>query len=173
MKLSVFGIVALAAPSALAFAPSLTTSSPPSSTALHLFGGKKEGEGGGPGGMMNQLAMFKKAQEVAQKKKKLDEELMAESFEAEAADGKVKATFKYVPVANPMDPNPDYEAVNFAFDEEYYESTSPEDLAKACQEVVKSGIEVINKAVSEKYAVLQKDLVEAFGGGGQQEGAAE
>lgn len=167
MKLSIFGIVALTAQSALAFAPSCTTSSP-SSTALHLFGGKKEGgEGGGAGGMMNQLAMFKKAQEVAQKKKKLDEELMAMSFDAEAADGKVKATFKYVAVSNPMDPNPDYEAVNFAFDDAYYESASTEELAKACQEAVMSGIETINLAVAEKYQVLQKDLMEAFGSGGE------
>ena len=164
MKLSIFGIVALTAQSALAFAPSCTTSSP-SSTALHLFGGKKEGgEGGGAGGMMNQLAMFKKAQEVAQKKKKLDEELMAETFEAQAADGKVKATFKYVPVANPMDPNPDYEAVSFMFDDEFFESASPEELGKACTEAVGAGITVINEAVAKKYQVLQKDLMDAFGG---------
>ena len=168
MKLSLVGTVAFAAHSALAFAP-LSTTSPSSSTALHLFGGgKKDGEGGGgPGGMMNQLAMFKKAQEVAQKKKKLDEELMAMSFDAEAADGKVKATFKYVAVSNPMDPNPDYEAVNFAFDDAYYESASTEELAKACQEAVMSGIETINLAVAEKYQVLQKDLMEAFGSGGE------
>ena len=113
--------------------------------------------------MMNQLAMFKKAQEVAQKKKKLDEELMAETFEAQAADGKVKATFKYVPVANPMDPNPDYEAVSFSFDDEYFESVSPEELGKACTEAVGAGITVINEAVAEKYQVLQKDLMDAFG----------
>ena len=117
--------------------------------------------------MMNQLAMFKKAQEVAQKKKKLDEELMAESFEAEAADGKVKATFKYVPVANPMDPNPDYEAVSFTFDDEYYASASPEDLGEACKEAVVAGIRVINEAVAEKYQVLQQDLMDALGGGAE------
>ena len=167
MKLSIFSIVALVAPATMAFAPSATTSVP-STTALHLFGGKKEGEGGGgAGGMMNQLAMFKKAQEVAQKKKKLDEELMAESFEAEAADGKVKATFKYVPVANPMDPNPDYEAVSFTFDDEYYASASPEELGEACKEAVMTGIRVINEAVAEKYQVLQKDLMDALGGGAE------
>ena len=38
--------------------------------ALNLFGGKKEGGDKGPG-MMDQLNMFKKAQEMATKKKTL------------------------------------------------------------------------------------------------------
>ena len=114
---------------------------------------------------MNQLAMFKKAQEVAQKKKKIDEELAATPFEAATADGKVKASFKYVPVMNPMDPNPDYEAVSFTFDDAFYESASNEDLAKACQEVVLNGIKEINEAVAQKYQALQTDLMEAFQGG--------
>eukprot|EP00977_Amphora_coffeiformis_P004561 scaffold982_cov169-Amphora_coffeaeformis.AAC.14 len=173
MKLSVCVILALTAHSALAFAPTLTSSST-STTALNLFGGgggKKEGGGDKGPGMMNQLAMFKKAQEVAQKKKKLDEELQATPFVAEAADGKVKASFKYVPVMNPMDPNPDYEAIGFEFDDEYYESASAEELSAACKEAVLSGVETINNAVAEKYAVLQQDLMDALGG--MQQGGAQ
>lgn len=171
MKLSVCGILVLSAHSALAFAPTVvtTTSTGASSTSsLHLFGGggKKEAGGDGQGpGMMNQLAMFKKAQEVAQKKKKIDEELQAMPFTAEGAGGKVKAFFKYVPVMNPMDPNPDYEATSFEFDDEFYESASPEELGEACKEAVLSGVETINTVVAEKYAVLQQDLMEALGGG--------
>lgn len=170
MKLSVAALLALTAHTVVAFAPTLTSSST-STTSLNLFGGggKKEDAGNKGPGMMNQLAMFKKAQEVAQKKKKLDEELQATPFVAEAADGKVKASFKYVPVMNPMDPNPDYEAINFEFDDEYYESASAEDLSEACKEAVLAGVEKINNAVAEKYAVLQQDLMDALGGmqGGQ------
>ena len=172
MKLSVCSLIALVAHSAVAFAPSQTSSSY-SATALNLFGGKKEGGEGGGGGMMNQLAMFKKAQEVAQKKKKLDEELMAMAFTSEGAGGKVKATFKYVPVMNPLDPNPDYEATGFEFDDAFYESASAEELSEAVKEAVQTGIQEINAAVAEKYQVLQKDLMEALGGGGAQAPAAE
>ena len=166
MKLSLCSILALAAPSALAFAPSAFTSST-STTSLHLFGGggkKEEGGGGGPaGGMMNQLAMFKKAQEVAQKKKKIDDELQAMDFVAEAADGKVKGTFKFVPVANPMDPNPDYDAIKFEFDDAFYESATPEELGKAVEETILTAITDIDKAAAEKYMELQVALAEAMG----------
>lgn len=168
MKLSVFSVVSLTAQSAWAFAPSPIISSSTSTTALNLFGGggKKEGgDKGGAGGMMNQLAMFKKAQEVAQKKKKLDEELAAMPFEVEVADGKVKASFKYVPVMNPMDPNPDYEAVGFEFDEEYFASASGEELSMACKDAIVAGIDKVNAAVTEKYEALSKDLMEALGQG--------
>lgn len=136
-----------------------------SATALHLFGsgGKGGGEKKGPG-MMDQLAMFKKAQEMAQKKQKLDEELKKMEFEG-VAEGKVRATFKYVPISNPMDPNPDYEAVTFDFDDAFFESASPEEIAAAAKEAVLNGIDNTNKAVAEKYAVLQEDLMAAFGGG--------
>ena len=138
-----------------------------SSTSLNLFGaGNKEGDKKAPG-MMDQLAMFKKAQEMAQKKQKLDEELKQMTFEGTAADGKVKASFKYVPVTNPMDPNPDYEATNFEFDDEFYESASPEEIAESVKVAIVDGIKNTNTAVAEKYSVLQGDLMEAFGQGGQ------
>jgi hypothetical protein len=62
-----------------------------------------------------------------------------------------------------MDPNPDYEAAGFTFDKEYFDSASPEDLATAVKEAVLDGIEKTNKALAEKYAVLQEDMLAAFG----------
>ena len=134
-----------------------------SSSALHLFGGgdKKDADKKTPG-MMDQLAMFKKAQEMAQKKKKLDEELMKMDFVGQSPNGKVKGHFKYVPISNPMDPNPDYEAVRFDFDDDFYESSSANDIALAVKEAVANGIEVTNQAVAEKYQELQQDLMEVF-----------
>mmetsp|Transcript_12971 Transcript_12971/g.35907 ORF Transcript_12971/g.35907 Transcript_12971/m.35907 type:complete len:178 (-) Transcript_12971:50-583(-) len=136
----------------------------PQSTALNLFGkGGTEGAAKKGPGMMDQIAMFKKAQEMAQKKQKIDEELKKMDFSGEGADGKVKASFKYVPVQNPMDPNPDYEAVSFEFDADYYESASPEDLAAAVKDCITNGIETTNQVVAEKYSALQGDLMQAFG----------
>ena len=93
MKVSLF-LTSLLASQATAFAPQQSAAS---STALNLFGGNKGGDDKkGPGGMMDQLAMFKKAQEVATKKKELDAELANMEFEGSGADGKVKVSFKYV-----------------------------------------------------------------------------
>jgi hypothetical protein len=145
-----------------AFAPLLTQKST-TTTALNLFGGAKKDGKEKPPGMMDQLAMFKKAQEMASKKNKLDEELSKEIFEGNSADGKVKGTFKFVPIKNPMDPNPDYEAISFEFDEEWYEAASPDDLSAGVKESVLAGIEATNMAVTEKYKALQGDLMAAFG----------
>merc|ERR1719343_397880 len=62
---------------------------------------------------MDQLAMFKKAQEMAKKKQQLDQELAAETFTGGAADGKVTVSCKFAPSKNPMDPQPDYLATGF------------------------------------------------------------
>lgn len=113
---------------------------------------------------MDQMAMFKKAQEMAGKKKKLDEELQKMSFVGESSNGNVKGTFKYVPVSNPMDPNPDYEAVSFEFDDAFFESATPTELAASAKSAIENGIEKTNMAVAEKYATLQADLMEALGG---------
>ena len=133
-------------------------------TSLNLFGGKKEGGEKRGGGFMDQMAMFKKAQEMASKKQKLDAELQAETFMGEGADGKVKVSFKFIPVKNPMDPNPDYEATKFDFDSDWYEGASPEEISEAVTESLKDGITKTNQKVAEKYAVLQTDLMEALGG---------
>jgi DNA-binding protein YbaB len=102
---------------------------------------------------------------VAQKKGELDKELAATSFKGEAADGKVVASFKYVPVQNPMDPNPDYEVISIEFDDAYFEETSPEDLSAAVGDAYRTGVEVCNRAVMEKYATLTAELSDVFGGG--------
>merc|ERR1712137_954811 len=99
---------------------------------------------------------------MAQKKNKIDDELKQMEFSGEGADGKVTAKFKYVPVQNPMDPNPDYEAVSFEFDDEYFESASPEEISTAVKDCVLSGIEDTNKAVAEKYAALQEIFAEVM-----------
>jgi hypothetical protein len=171
MKFSLL-IASLLASQSAAFTANLpasvfTTST--TSTSLNLFGNGGDKGGEKKPGMMDQLGMFKKAQEMATKKAKLDEELTKMNFEGLGADGKVKASFKYVPISNPMDPNPDYEAVKFDFDDAFFESATPEELSEAVKECVLSGIENTNVAVAEKYAVLQSDLMAAFGGaaGGQ------
>jgi len=143
-----------------AFAPALRRSSSISSSQLNLFGGgNKDGESKGPGGgMMNQLAMFKKAQEMAQKKQTLDQDLAKEIFKGSAANGKVTVDCKFSPSKNPMDPQPDYDAVAFDFDEEWYDSVTPEELGTAVKEALLDGIEQTNVAVSEKYEILGKEL---------------
>lgn len=170
MKLAAI-LSALFLAQASAFAPATINtptrqSTSTSSSALHLFGGgdkKKEGDAKAPG-MMDQLAMFKKAQEMAQKKKKLDDELTQLDFKGSSPDGTVTGTFKYVPISNPMDPNPDYEAVKFEFDDAFFESATPQELAAAVKAAIIDGIEKTNLAVAEKYQTLQADLMEAFGG---------
>ena len=159
MKLSI-NVFMLALCGASAFAPSRTTST--SNSQLNLFGGgNKAGsaENKGPG-MMDQLAMFKKAQEIAQKKQKLDTELSSESFGGAAADGKVTVSIKFSPPKNPMDPQPDYEATSFDFDEEWYEAATPEELSAAVAEAFKDGIAKTSEAVAEKYKLLQEDLAD-------------
>jgi YbaB/EbfC DNA-binding family len=147
----------------------LTTTRPSSTvSSLNLFGDGGKGGNKGPG-MMDQLAMFKKAQDMAAKKKKLDEELSKERFIGEGAGGKVKGSFQFVPIMNPLDPNPDYEAKSFEFDDEFFASASPEELSEAVKECVLNGIEKTNVAVAEKYSVLQSDLMAAFQGGPQKD----
>lgn len=131
-----------------------------SSSQLNLFGGgNKDGEKKeGGGGMMNQLTMFKKAQEMAQKKQKIDQELAKESFKGSAADGKVTSDIKFQPSKNPMDPQPNYDAVGFDFDEDWYDSASPEEIGTAVKEALLDGINITNLAISEKYKILGEEL---------------
>merc|ERR1712194_374901 len=129
-----------------------------SPSQLGLFGGGSKEGGDGKAGMMDQLAMFKKAQEMAKKKNDLDKELASETFAGSGADGKVTAQCKFAPSKNPMDPQPDYQAAGFEFDEEWYEAASPEELGAAVTEAYRDGIEVTNVAVQEKYKLLEADI---------------
>lgn len=170
MKIQSISLVLLSLGGASAFAPMLPTTTLTSSTTatqLNLFGGggtKKSGGGGAPN-MMDQLSMFKKAQEMASKKKKLDEELSKETFVGKSENGKVTGKFKFLPVQSPMDPNPEVDCIGFDFDSEWYESAAPEDISAAVTEVHKDGVDATNKAMMEKYQVLQNDLMASFGVG--------
>jgi DNA-binding protein YbaB len=143
----------------------MTTTTASTSTSLNLFGGGGNKDKGNSGpGMMDQLAMFKKAQEIATKKRKLDEDLQKMVFTGTSSNNHVTVTMKYVPVINPMDPNPEYESTKFDFDDDYYNAVSTDDLAKDIQDAIANGIEATNKVVAEKYSTLQSDLMEALGG---------
>lgn len=136
-------------------------------TSLNLFGGggnKDKLTSNSAPGMMDQLAMFKKAQEIASKKKKLDEDLQKVVFTGKSPNNHVTVTMKYMPVTNPMDPNPEYESTRFDFDDEYYNTVSTDDLAKDIQDAIFNCIEATNKEVAEKYSTLQSLLMEALGG---------
>jgi DNA-binding protein YbaB len=89
---------------------------------------------------------------------------MAMDFKGKAADGKVVAHVKYVPVTNPMDPNPDYEVISIEIDDTYFEETSPEDLSASLADAYQNGVEETNKAVMEKYQTLTTELSDVFGG---------
>jgi DNA-binding protein YbaB len=174
MRLSIAAAaLVLALGSANAFAPIAVArhaQSTISTQPLHLFGGGGNKGGSGDGGakkdpgMMDQLSMFKRAAEMAQKKQKLDTELAAETFEGVGADGKVKALCKFVPSKNPMDPQPEFETASFEFDDEWYETVTPEALSAAVMEALKDGTEKTSLAMAEKYKALEDDLRAVMGG---------
>lgn len=143
---------------ASAFAPQRTITSSPSQLSLFGGGGQEGGEKKLGGGMMDQLAMFKKAQEMATKKNKLDEELATEAYAGKGADGKVTASCSFAPSKNPMDPQPDYKVTKFDFDKEWFEASSPEEISAGVKEALLDGIEVTNEAVKQKYSQLEDDI---------------
>lgn len=133
----------------------------PCPSQLSLFGGgnKDGGESKGPGtGMINQLAMFKKAQEVAQMKQKIDKKLAKETFKGIAAHGKVTVECKFSPSKNPMDPQPGNDVAAISFDNEWYDAATPEELSAAVKEAVSDAIKKTNDAMSEKYKILGEQL---------------
>ena len=140
-----------------------TTGSQLPSTSLNLFGNKKEDDASKEPGMMQKLAMLKQMQELASKKKQIDDDLAKSSFEGVSADGKVKAIIKFVPSNNPMDPNPEIDATDFKFDAEWYESASPEDIAKGTKEAYMSGVTSVNQEMAAKYSVFQADMASTLG----------
>jgi DNA-binding protein YbaB len=164
MKLSILS-TALLISGASAFAPSHNART--TSTSLNLFGGKKEGGGdggGGMGGMMDQLAMFKKAQEIAKKKQDLDQQIAEMEIIGSAADGNIKVTVQYVPAQMPANPSPGYDAVAIDIDEAYLNDVSSEDLSTSLVEALRNGEESATKVVAEKYQSLDKELSGMLGG---------
>jgi len=134
-------------------------------TSLNLFGGKKEGgkpEGGG--GMMDQLAMFKKAQEIAQQKNKLDDELKDMDIIGSGADGKIKVTIKYSPAQMPTSPSPGYDAIAIDIDEGYLGEVSSEELSEQVVVALRDGETRATEIVTEKYKSLEASLQGIMGG---------
>lgn len=160
MRTSVLAFTFLVS-SAAAFAPSpIACRSDASATALNLFGGKKEGgdNKGAMGGMMDQLAMFKKAQEIATKKQAIEKELQLLTFDGKSSNEKVTVSMKYMPSLNPMDPQPEFEVQGFTFDDEWYAGASPDDIAAAATEAYRSGVQATMLGSEEKFKVLAEDL---------------
>jgi DNA-binding protein YbaB len=169
MKTATIATLFLTATTATAFSTSRTPATiHQSSTSLNLFGSKPKGEGGAAKqpGMMDQLAMFKKAQELAQKKKALDDELANETIVGTAADGNIEVTIKYVPPQLPANPTPGYEAADVNINEEYLNEVSSEDLSAALVTAIRDGETKATARVGEKYKALEEDMKGIMGGMG-------
>ena len=169
MKTATIATLFLTATTATAFSTSRTPATiHQSSTSLNLFGSKPKGEGDAAKqpGMMDQLAMFKKAQELAQKKKALDDELANETIVGTAADGNIEVTIKYVPPQLPANPSPGYEAADVNINEEYLNEVSSEDLSAALVTAIRDGETKATARVGEKYKALEEDMKGIMGGMG-------
>ena len=167
MKTATIATLFLTATTATAFSTSRTPATlHQSSTSLNLFGSKPKGEGDAAKqpGMMDQLAMFKKAQELAQKKKALDDELANETIVGTAADGNIEVTIKYVPPQLPANPTPGYEAADVNINEEYLNEVSSEDLSAALVTAIRDGETKATARVGEKYKALEEDMKGIMGG---------
>ena len=140
-----------------------------STTSLNLFGSKPKDPNadkqGQQPGMMDQLAMFKKAQELAQKKNNLDKELAKEKIMGTAADGNIEITIQYVPPQLPISPSPGYEATDVNINEEYLKDVSAEDLSASLVEAIRNGEQTATEIVGEKYKALEEDMKAIMGGG--------
>jgi DNA-binding protein YbaB len=135
-----------------------------STTKLSLFGGKKEsGDKKGPG-FLDQMAMLKKAQEVAMKKMAMDKELSQISFVGEGgAGGKVKATVKYVPPP-PMQ-QPSYEGSAITIDETFLQSSNVDELGEAITEALSNAYQKASSEVTTKmteFAFQMQDMMKGM-----------
>lgn len=134
---------------------------------LFLFGGANKGGADNASkepGMMERLQMIQKAQQMAQKKKKIDDDLAKETFTGASADGKVSITIKFIPPTNPMDPSPDYAATAVNVDDNYFAATPAADLGVAFKQAYLNGIENTNQAIAVQYKVLQDDMLATMQG---------
>ena len=138
------------------------------STSLNLFGSKPKDPNADKQqqpGMMDQLAMFKKAQELAQKKNNLDKELAKEKIMGTAAEGNIEITIQYVPPQLPISPSPGYEATDVNINEEYLKDVTAEDLSASLVEAIRNGEQRATEIVGEKYKALEEDMKAIMGGG--------
>lgn len=113
---------------------------------------------------MDQLAMFKRAQEIASKKNDLDKEIAEMEIIGSAADGSVKVTVQYIPAQMPTNPSPGYDAVNVDIEESYLEGASCEELGEALVNAIRDGETAATKVVGEKYKVLEEEMQAMMGG---------
>jgi len=129
---------------------------------LNLFGGKKEGGGDKKGpGMMDQLAMLKKAQEVASKKMTLDKELAKTEHVGKSSNEKVTVTVKYIPPL-PLQ-QPGYDGVAMDIDDDFLSSGSSEDISEAISEAIKDGYVKATLATAQKMQELTMELSAIMG----------
>ena len=174
-KLATLATIILTATSASAFSSTSSrigviasnTKIQTTSTSLNLFGSKPKDPNADKQqpGMMDQLAMFKKAQELAQKKNNLDKELAKEKIMGTAADGNIEITIQYVPPQLPISPSPGYEATDVNINEEYLKDVTAEDLSASLVEAIRNGEQRATEIVGEKYKVLEEDMKAIMGGG--------
>ncbi len=109
--------------------------------------------------------MFKKAQELSQKKAAIDRELADEEIVGTAADGNVKVTIKYVPPQLPANPTPGYEADEVDIGESYLGTVSAEDLSADLVAAIRDGEAKAAELVGRKYKTLEEDMMRIMGGG--------
>eukprot|EP00571_Detonula_confervacea_P015687 CAMPEP_0172297738 /NCGR_PEP_ID=MMETSP1058-20130122/653_1 /TAXON_ID=83371 /ORGANISM="Detonula confervacea, Strain CCMP 353" /LENGTH=181 /DNA_ID=CAMNT_0013006923 /DNA_START=30 /DNA_END=575 /DNA_ORIENTATION=+ len=175
-KLTTLATILLTASSATAFSTSRPGNAigqqhtSQTSTTLNLFGSKPKSDdsaGGPPAqpGMMDQLAMFKKAQELASKKNAIDKELAEEKIIGTAADGNIKITVQYIPPQLPANPSPGFESDGVEIDADYLESVSAEDLSASLVDAIRDGESKASEIVQQKYKVLEEDMKAIMGGG--------
>lgn len=169
MKLSLCVTVTAMASSASAFSPSFVGTK---ATALNLFGSGSKPEGDAAGkagpmaGMKEQMEMFKKAQEIASKKKTIDAEVAKLDITGASENGKVTSTVKIIPGSNPMSPAPDFSVTAINFDDDFFESAAPEDLSTSAVEAVREGEKKAIEEMNAKYASLASDLQGMMAPGG-------
>ena len=139
-----------------------TTTTSTSPVRLNLFGGKKAGGGEQKGpGMMDQLAMLKKAQEVASKKMKLDKELAKVDHVGQSTNEKVTVTIKYIPPL-PLQ-QPGYDGIAMDIDDTFLSEGSSEDISTAIAEAIKAGYVKATIATAESMQQLTTELGEIMG----------
>mmetsp|Transcript_24363 Transcript_24363/g.36141 ORF Transcript_24363/g.36141 Transcript_24363/m.36141 type:complete len:176 (-) Transcript_24363:102-629(-) len=166
MKFLILSIACLVSVS-YAFCP-LQTPSSQATSALNLFGGKKDGKDGSkPGGpgLLDQMALFKKAQEIQSKKAAIEKELGEVVFSGKSENEKVTASVKYVASKSPMDPQPEFSVEGFDFDDDWFNDATPEDLSSAVVEAYRAGVKETQAESEKQFQSLAKDLQEMMGGG--------
>jgi len=120
-----------------------------------LFGGKKVEK---KSKMLDQLSMFKKAQQIAQKKDAIDKELAKLDIVGKAADGRIHVTIRYLPPCMPTSPSPGYDTIAVNIDDEYFKVVPCDELSRALENAIRDGETKANNIVAKKYRALDSDM---------------